>query len=583
MSKQQAMSRRNFVAGAAAATGALTLSAVAAQTAGAAESGEADASGEVPANAVIDSPEIEATPGPSQYVDTSVPEWLGEAPAVADADITDTKQCDVLVVGCGTSGLFAACSAAENGAQVILIEKNPASPGVRGTLGAVGTKWQEELGVEIDKNEICHEMQMYAANMVSPALLKCWADNSAETVEWYSELCEKAGREFVICSDLDLAPGETVFKHWCTGHSAIMNGGTCEDADVLLDYADSLGVEVDYSCAMVELTQDDSERVTGVIATDPDDNYIKIEAAKGVILCTGGYGRNDKMMAALQPDTCKIFSSNSAMPGTNGDGIKAALWAGAAFDDTHECMLFDRCPLKPDEVAGQNLNSAMFWMASQPWLKVNLEGKRFCNESEPYDFTLHASLAEPDHTYVTLWDANYIDYIYQFKTQGCSRMFPFENGAPVSAITIDAMMGMNQGLVENGYIQQADTIEELAEKLNIPADNLKETVDHYNELVAAGEDTDFGKEPFRLSPLDTPPFCGVRQTGYLLCTMDGIHIDTDMNALRADGTKIEGLFMGGNDSGSFFAITYPDLIPGLAAGRSSTFGRRAGRIAATGE
>ena len=286
------------------------------------------------------------------------------------------------------------------------------------------------------------------------------------------------------------------------------------------------------------------------------------------------------MMAALQPETIKIFSSNSGIPGTTGDGIKACLWAGADFDDTHASMLFDRCPLMSDEVAGEQLNGNMFWMGSQPWLKVNLRGERFCNESEPYDLTLHASLHQPQHTYCTLWDANYESYIYQFKTQGCSRMFPFANGAPVSAITIDAAKGMNAGLLAMGYIQQADTIEELAEKLNIPADALAETVSHYNDLVAAGEDTDFGKEAFRLSPLDTPPFFGVRQTGYMLCTMDGIKIDTTMHALDKDGEPIDGLFVCGNDSGDYFANTYPDLVPGAAAGRSATFGRRAGKIAA---
>ena len=160
-------------------------------------------------------------------------------------------------------------------------------------------------------------------------------------------------------------------------------------------------------------------------------------------------------------------------------------------------------------------------------------------------------------------------------------MFPFENGAPVSAITLEMAQGMNQGLLESGMMQQADTIEALADKLHIPSDAFAATVKRYNEMVAAGDDRDFGKEAFRLSPVDTPPFYGIRQTGYMLCTMDGIPIDTDMRALDPDGKPIEGLFVGGNDSGSFFSHSYPDLVPGLAAGRSATFGRRAGRIAAT--
>ena len=162
-------------------------------------------------------------------------------------------------------------------------------------------------------------------------------------------------------------------------------------------------------------------------------------------------------------------------------------------------------------------------------------------------------------------------------------MFPFVNGAPVSAIDMDACMGMLEGMKQAGFIQQADTVEELAEKLGIPADTLAATVERNNANAAAGEDPDFGKEAFRLSPVDTAPFFGVRNAGRLLCTMDGIKIDETMHALNADGDPIEGLYVCGNDSGCFFAHTYPDQIPGLAAGRSATFARRAGRIAATGE
>lgn len=91
------------------------------------------------------------------------------------------------------------------------------------------------------------------------------------------------------------------------------------------------------------------------------------------------------MLEALQPDTVKNFSYNSGLPGTTGDGIKACLWAGAAFDEAHTSMLFDRCSLPPDGLSGDP-SDGMFWMGSQPWLKVNLAGERFTNESEPYDF-----------------------------------------------------------------------------------------------------------------------------------------------------------------------------------------------------
>lgn len=120
---------------------------------------------------------------------------------------------------------------------------------------------------------------------------------------------------------------------------------------------------------------------------------------------------------------------------------------------------------------------------------------------------------------------------------------------------------------------QADTIEELAQKLGLPPKALRGTVDRYNALVRAGEDKDYGKEAFRLTPVDKPPFYGARNCGYILCTMDGIQIDTNMNAIDTEGNPIEGLYVVGNDSGGYFANTYPNLSGGMAAGRTATCAR----------
>ncbi len=515
-------------------------------------------------------------------VASSESSWLGSAPTIDKSSITDVLSCEVLVVGCGTSGNFAACSAAEHGANVIAIEKGGRGAGVRGTIGAIGTKWQIANGTNIKATDICHDIERYSASAVNSRLTNLWASQSAETVEWYGDLNIAAGRDFVICSDNDLSAEEQsgYYRHWATGHAVVQDGKTMEDDTVINAYAVKKGVDFHYFTKMVELVKE-NDRVTGIIAQDENRNYIQINASKGVIVCTGGYAHNQDMLSTLQPDTMQIFSYNSGLPNAQGDGIRACIWAGSDFDATHTSMLFDRCPLGPNQVAGKDMTQGMFWMGSQPWLKVNLAGERFADESTPYDFILHASSKQPDHTYCTIYDSNYEQYVYQFKTQGCSRMFPFENGAPVSAMTLDVVKGINAQLLEKGILQQADTIEELGQKLNIPPDKFAETVKHYNQLVASGTDTDFGKESFRLSPVDKPPYFGIRQTGYLLCTMDGVPINEDMNALDPDGNPIKGLYVCGNDSGSFFSHSYPDLVPGLACGRSATFGRRAGRIAAS--
>ncbi|MCD8353145.1 MAG: FAD-binding protein, partial [Clostridiales bacterium] len=127
---------------------------------------------------------------------------------------------------------------------------------------------------------------------------------------------------------------------------------------------------------------------------------------------------------------------------------------------------------------------------------------------------------------------------------------------------------------------KADTLEELAEKLNIPAETFVATVEHYNEMCEAGEDTDYGKEAHRMTPVDTAPFYGVRTCAWHLTTLSGCLINTDMQVIQEDSTPIEGLYATGDCSGGFFGNTYPNLMTGLACGRTMTFARRAAQIVA---
>ena len=147
-------------------------------------------------------------------------------------------------------------------------------------------------------------------------------------------------------------------------------------------------------------------------------------------------------------------------------------------------------------------------------------------------------------------------------------------------MTLDAVKGLNQGLIDDGYIVVADTIEELAEGLGIPADALKATVERQNENFDAGVDLDFGKDAHRLSAIRTAPFYGVRTSGYMLCTLDGITINENFQAVNDEGEAIEGLYVTGVDSGSYYAHTYPNMSTGNCCGRSVTFARMIGKALA---
>ena len=328
-----------------------------------------------------------------------------------------------------------------------------------------------------------------------------------------------------------------------------------------------------YQTKLVKLEQNENGRVTGIISENENGEYIRINASKGVALCCGGYAYNKEMLATLNPDAYNSTVEADATPNDTGDGIKAAMWIGADKDPDPTAMLFDRGTIAPDQLSDGNwAKSGYFHLGSQPWLKVNLNGERFCNESVPYDFILHAAYMEPHHLYNTIYDSTWMDQIAQFKQIGCARIIPSPTGGKLQIFSPEAEMGLLMGMQQAGFVQQADTIEELAEKLNIPVDTFVETVNRYNELCEKGEDEDFGKEAYRMLPIKQAPFFGCRQGASLLCTLDGLRINTKMQVLDKNGEVIEGLYAAGDCSGGFFAHNYPEYIVGVAVGRTLTEG-----------
>ncbi|HEY5959995.1 MAG TPA: FAD-dependent oxidoreductase [Polyangiaceae bacterium] len=515
--------------------------------------------------------------------------WLDDGqPEMVGSRITQTLEVEVLVVGAGNGGLFAACSSAEQGASTLVIEKNAAGETFRDGLGAIGTRRQAQTGTVIDKFELTKEIQQYAAGRCDQRLIQLWCDESAEAINWYDD--RLAERGVTLWHQARAGNPSERYKCFATTHSPRWTGtndGSGNELNgnkVLCDYAASLGVQFAYNTPMRRLIERHG-RVCGVLAQDADGNTLRINARNGVILSTGGYSCNDKMLQALQPENLALLVMRCATPGATGDGIKACLKIGCKADEVHSSMVFDRGAVLPTEVAGFGHvvagDGALFWIGSQPFLKVNLKGQRFYNESGTYEGVLHADAEQPGHLHCTVFDANFGDDIRRFATHGCSRMFPFDNGADPTIPWPVFVSGMLPELIARGYVVQSNSIEGLATALHIPPDTFRATVARYNQLFDNQNDVDFGKEAFRLSSLRTPPFFGVRNAGILLCTMDGIKIDTNMNALDRDDRPIPGLYVVGNDSGGFFAHTYPNLVPGLACGRTVTFGRRAGRIAAT--
>ena len=500
------------------------------------------------------------------------PDWLGTAPEIAEADITETLDTEVLICGFGTGGVPCAISAAQNGSKVLVIERDAQEnmQGLREDLGALNTKLQVESfdefpEFEISEKDAVEDIVRYANGYCDYNLIKMWAQRSGEAVDWVTDLIEATGKMYMEFEGGISEGGRD--RSYATGHSPHLTDKAEEGesySSIMRGLAVEAGAEVRYSTPLIKLEQNDEGRVTGAIAQDTTDNhYVRINASKGVVLATGGYLTNTAMMAALQPeilDSRILCTSGST---DDGSGIKAGMWLGARKDAIGTSILFNRCCVLPDEVAGNGVVGRWFWFGEQPFLKVNLDGERFCNESGPYDYMLHSAWLQPHHTYVDIWDANAKEEAEAMNEVGCCRLFPFQNGAQ-NNIPFDVVWDrMNQGLIDDGYIQ-------VAEKLNIPADTLAATVERYNGFCETGDDTDYYKEANRLAPVSTPPYYGVRTGAWQLATFDGLLINTHMQVLNQDNDPIEGLYALGDCSGGFFCVSYPNLFTGLACGRTNT-------------
>ena len=278
-------------------------------------------------------------------------DWLGKAPEIAEKDIKSTVTTDIVVVGCGTGGMFAVAAAAEAGGKVIGIDRYPVGTGIREDLGAIDSRYQKKWGTKIDKFEYIAMATQYAGGHLSQELVKLFCDESGATIDWLGDRCEERGVE--LWHESGDENDDARYKHFPTGHSPRLpkdkNGRiTMRLNEIVHDYAVKKGARFDYSTRMVKLEKNAKGRVTGLIAQNADGDYVRYEAKKGVVVATGGYARDYDMVEALQPWNLRIVGTTSAMPGATGDGIRACLWVGAKMDETHSMMMFDRCAIHPN-------------------------------------------------------------------------------------------------------------------------------------------------------------------------------------------------------------------------------------------
>ena len=520
-------------------------------------------------------------------------DWLGKEPDIDEAAITETVDTDILIVGAGNGGMFAAAYAAANGLNFRVIEQNANVQDTRHWYGAVDSAAAKEAGEPAtDKAKLLSEISRYASGKCDQRVVKTWINESAAMHDFMRSILEdKYGWVCDFTSGSEAAwPAEnaehnTDYLYPVQEHNymASESASGLPRNELLLQYIQELGYDVDFKTSLAKLEKNSEGRITGIIAqSTEDDHFIRYNANKGVLLACGGFPGNPYMMEQLDPLGTSVTTACSYSPADKGYGIRAAVWAGANLDKEAAPMLFDRGVVAPGVDGGYVDSDSAFGgkafpgkirqynPGTQPFLKVNRNGERFANESCPYNDIVYAAAHQPGRVYAQICDANILEDAKRFHTIGCSAQT--RNGGE------KYIQGKMDEAIEAGALFKCDTLDELANKMGFTGaakDTFLATVERYNELYDKQNDEDFGKPAYRLSAIRTAPFYGCWLGASLLTTEQGIAINEKGQALDNNNQPMEGLYITGDMSGSFFANNYPCLMAGVAMGRTLTFAMKA--------
>lgn len=525
-----------------------------------------------------------------------VPSFMNAPEPIDESKVTETVDVDVCVVGLGLAGVCALREAADSGAKVIGIDKGPDVGYRSGEFGTFGSEIHKQLGIEQpETQEVVNELMKVMGNRPNAQLLNYWIGNSGADLDWYIGTAEHE----LLTSDSDVPTDPEkpyVFPERCPvnenynwreenypcfpgmvhllpDHGWAMHG--------TLEAAQASGAEARFNTKGEQLIKE-GDRVTGVYASDEDGNIIRINAAKGVVLSTGDISSDTEMLTYYAPQATKygvFFSSmdKSGKPVNTGDGHKMAMWAGAVMEDG---------PYAP-MTHSLGTNS----IGIDPYLMVNKLGQRFANEDVGAQELQNQIKRQKDGVTYQIFDSKWPEQL-QYMPQcfgGVTHYVPPEEEEQYAHAINHFAAGYAsdsyfQGEIEAGSIIPADSIEELAGKIEVPADALKATVERYNELAHKGVDEDFSKVSSRLFPIEEGPFYAVPfgDSG-MLVLIGGIDCDPDLHALDAEKNPVGGLYVAGNTMGGRFLVDYPVTVAGASHSMAMSFGRLAGRNAAAGK
>ena len=550
------------------------------------------------------------TAGGDTAASSSDEDWLGTEPEIDESKVAKTVDVDVAVVGCGIAGVAACRSVAEDGGLVAAFEKADGPQCRSGEYavinGKVQAKWGRDTWTREQIDDIIDSHMVESTYRCKRSIMSKWAHNIGETFDWWVEanpdlyyaettrsaIPDESADNFIIPIFYPL-PEHYDWKQErfpCYPTSVEFKPDQHVTVEANMQKAiDTGNVQTFYGCFVEKLIMENG-RCVGLYARDAaTGEYIKCNASKGVILSTGDYSQNTKMLKHFCPEVIEnniqCLFTNVDVEGnfTNqGDGIQLGMWAGAQVQQSHASMIH--------HMGGGADLAGVGVMGNAGFLNLDLNGKRFMNEDLPGQQLENQIELQKNRESWQIFDSNWPEQLpYMPAAHGGAcyyEDYASEDEGPKNNTTYRNYKSPYQleAAVADGRAVKADTLEELVAKI-YPDDTAAQqtaldSIQRYNELAKAGYDEDFHKPASRMWAVENGPFYADKfTTALLLVCIGGLESDEDCHTFDADRNVIPGLYVAGNIQGNRFATEYPIGLKGVSHSMAMYYGYVAGKNA----
>ena len=550
------------------------------------------------------------TAGGDTAASSSDEDWLGTEPEIDESKVAKTVDVDVAVVGCGVAGVAACRSVAEDGGLVAAFEKADGPQCRSGEYavinGKVQAKWGRDTWTREQIDDIIDSHMVESTYRCKRSIMSKWAHNIGDAFDWWVEanpdlyyaettrsaIPDESADNFIIPIFYPL-PEHYDWKQErfpCYPTSVEFKPDQHVTVEANMQKAvDTGNVQTFYGCFVEKLIMDNG-RCVGLYARDAaTGEYIKCNASKGVILSTGDYSQNTKMLKHFCPEVIEnniqCLFTNVDVEGnfTNqGDGIQLGMWAGAQVQQSHAPMIH--------HMGGGADLAGVGVMGNAGFLNLDLNGKRFMNEDLPGQQLENQIELQKNRESWQIFDSNWPEQLpYMPAAHGGAcyyEDYASEDEGPKNNTTYRNYKSPYQleAAVADGRAVKADTLEELVAKI-YPDDTAAQqtaldSIQRYNELAKAGYDEDFHKPASRMWAVENGPFYADKfTTALLLVCIGGLESDEDCHTFDADRNVIPGLYVAGNIQGNRFATEYPIGLKGVSHSMAMYYGYVAGKNA----